>query len=48
MRELSNKGIDIKQSGVGAHHHYGAAKIAIKLVVYNTHFMVMHAALHWP
>jgi len=35
-------------AGVGAHHHNGTAKRAIRTIMQLTQTMMLHAAIHWP
>ena len=48
LKELVEHGQGLKHSGVGGHHHNGAAENAIKNVVRRAFTMMIHAALRWP
>ncbi len=48
LKELVESNQGIKHSGVGGHHHNGAAENCIKHVHYTANTMMIHAALWWP
>ena len=48
LNELLECGQGIKHSGVGGHHHNGAAENAIKNTTRKAATMMIHAALRWP
>ena len=48
LKELVEKNQGLKHSGVGGHHHNGAAEAAIKHIHYTANTMMIHAALRWP
>ena len=48
LKELTDSDQGIKHSGVGGHHHNGAAENAIKNVQRRARTMMVHAALRWP
>ena len=48
LRVLHENGQGIKHSGVGGHHHNGAAENAIKNTTRRARSMMIHAALRWP
>ena len=47
LRELMEHGQGIKHSGVGGHHHNGAAENSIKNTTRKAATMMIHAALNW-
>ncbi len=47
LKELVESNQGIKHSGVGGHHHNGAAEACIKHVHYMANTMMIHAALWW-
>jgi hypothetical protein len=47
LRELHENGQGIKHSGVGGHHHNGAAENSIKKTTRRARYMMIHAALSW-
>ena len=48
LKELVENYQGIKHSGVGGHHHNGAAENAIKNCQRRARTMMVHAALRWP
>jgi hypothetical protein len=48
LESLVNEKQVISHSGVGGHHHNGAAKNAIKHTTYKARTMMIHQALRWP
>ena len=48
VNNIESSLLDIKFSGVGAHHQSGIAELAIQSILSKARTILMHAAIRWP